>query len=302
MPEVFLNGSMLDRDQARISAFDAGLTHGVGLFETMSAKLIEGEPEIARLHDHLERLITSAKQLGLSTDLRANPLADAVRRAVMERGLPEQRVRLTITGGDLNLLAHADRAGHDPTILIDCQPATQYPAEMFAQGVGVTLADTRANPLNPFEGHKTLNYWWRLAELQKAAARGAAEALVFSVTNHAVGGCVSNVFCVKGGRLLTPIARGEEVEGAIPSPVLPGVTRRAVLECAHELEIVSDTRMLSLDDISSADEVFLTNSSWGVLPVVSIEGQAIGVETEGLDPKGPGEVTKRLREALAARP
>lgn len=310
MQDVFLNGRMVPRDDARVSAFDAGITHGVGLFETLSATLVDDEPSVARLYDHLDRLTTSAKVLGLSTDLRPNPLAEAVLNAVRSRGLDRQRVRLTITGGDLNMLARSDASGHDPTILIDCQPATDYPPEMFEKGVAVALADTRANPLNPFEGHKTLNYWWRLTELRKAAARGAAEALVFSVTNHAVGGCVSNVFCVRDGDLLTPIARGEEVEGAIPSPVLPGVTRKAIFDLAHDLGIVANTRMLSLDDLTTADELFLTNSSWGILPVVNVEGQPIGAhesaptqdsaQDEDRPQAQPGEMTRRLREALAS--
>lgn len=292
MPEVFLNGSFVDRADARISAFDAGFTHGVGLFETMSASLDNGEPTIARLGDHLERLATSAKSLGLTESLRTNALGEALLAAVRTRALPRQRVRLTLTGGDLNLLASADAGAHDPTILVDCQPATEYPPEMYDKGVPIVFADARANPLNPHEGHKTLSYWWRLTELRRAAARGASEALVFSVTNHAVGGCVSNVFAVREGKLLTPIARGEEVEGALPSPVLPGVTRRAVLESAHEMGLLADTRMLSAEDIMTADEVFLTNSSWGVLPVVGVEGHPIG-------PGTPGELTRRLRETLA---
>ncbi|PHQ79937.1 MAG: branched-chain amino acid aminotransferase, partial [Phycisphaera sp.] len=62
MATIFLNGEFLEADQARVSAFDAGLTHGVGLFETMSATLSEsGEAEVVRVHDHLDRLAASAK-------------------------------------------------------------------------------------------------------------------------------------------------------------------------------------------------------------------------------------------------
>src|SRR5205814_2137459 len=74
----------------------------------------------------------------------------------------------------------------DPTVLIVAQPVTRYPEAMFERGVTVVLADARANPLNPFEGHKTLNYWWRLRELQTAARKGAGEALV-RIEGNAIG-------------------------------------------------------------------------------------------------------------------
>ena len=63
--------------------------------------------------------------------------------------------------------------------MIVVQPATEYPAEMFERGVMAVIADMRVNPLDPMSGHKTLNYWGRLRELQAAAAKRAGEAIVF---------------------------------------------------------------------------------------------------------------------------
>lgn len=290
-PIVYIQGQVVERDQARVSAFDAGLLHGVGLFETMTGLLDDAGPRVYRLREHLERLARSASELGLSTDLRLEPLADAVELAVAKAEYARSRIRLTLTGGDLNLLQTVGRTNHTPTVIISVQPATEYPAAMFERGVMATLADARVNPLDPFAGHKTVNYWMRLRELQAAAGKGAGEAIVMQVTNHLAGGCVSNVFVVKDGVLHTPIARGEEEPKAMPSPVLPGVTREAIIELAAAKKIGCARRMLSIDDLLDADEVFLTNSSWGVLPVVRVEAEAIG---EGV----PGPVTVELREGL----
>jgi len=285
-----------------VSAFDAGFQHGVGLFETMSGRLESsgtGQPRarVFGLMDHLDRLIASAAALGLSDSLKRAPLAVAVEKTVEKSGLAHSRVRLTVTGGDLNLLRKSDgaterrsdekRGGrsdgggrHDPTLLIVAQEATRYPDEMFERGGRVAIADTKANPLNPFEGHKTLNYWWRLRELQAAASKGLDESLVFQISNHLAGGCVSNAFIVKDGVLITPIVRGEEksVPGKVtlPSPVLPGITRRFVLDAAQEQGIEAVQQMISISDVLDADEVFLTNSSFGVLPVVAVEAGSIG--------------------------
>jgi branched-subunit amino acid aminotransferase/4-amino-4-deoxychorismate lyase len=135
--------------------------------------------------------------------------------------------------------------------------------------------------------------------LQDAATKGAGESIIFQVSNHLAGGCVSNLFVVDGGNLITPIAQGEEEElggaqtreGTLPSPVLPGVTRMRVIEHAKEMGIKTTKRMMTIDDLLDADEVFLTNSSWGVLPVVKVEAETIG---SGV----PGDVTKKLRAEI----
>lgn len=299
-PSVFLNGRFVHRNEAQISAFDAGFQHGVGLFETLIATSTPDGVAVRDLDEHLDRLQSSAATLGLSDELKTGPLGEAIVETVKRSGLASARVRLTITGGDLNMLQTTGRSGHQPTILIQATPTTPYPDEMFSNGVMATLGQARANPLDPTAGHKTLNYWWRLRELQAAAGKGAGEAIIFQVSNHICGGCVSNLFVVDGGNLITPIAQGEEDEvggtpetreGRIPSPVLPGITRMRVIEQAAAMGIKTTKRMMTIDDLLDAQEVFLTNSSWGVLPVVRIEAETIG------DGK-VGEVTGKVREAV----
>lgn len=286
--QVWLNGQFIERDQARISVFDAGFQHAVGLFETMLAR----HGEVFRAADHMHRLAASARELLLTERLRIEPLIEAMEATLARNQMSEARVRLTVTGGDLNMLQSTGQSQVDPTILIVTQPPTVYPEHFFERGVIVLIANVRENPLHPMAGHKTLNYWPRIRELQLAAAKRAGEALWFSVSNHLCGGCVSNVILVKDDELLTPIARGEEPEGAgaLPSPVLPGVTRAAVLGLAEDLDVPVHRRMLDINDVLTADEVMLTNSSWGVLPVVGVEREKIG---EG----EVGPLTRQLRDA-----
>jgi branched-subunit amino acid aminotransferase/4-amino-4-deoxychorismate lyase len=284
---VWLNGDFVDPDKARVSAFDAGVQHAVGLFETMRAQ----NGRVLHLWRHLARIQQSARELGLSSDLRINPLAEVVRRVVEKADLPDARVRLTITGGDMNLLTGNDgNSEPQATILVVAQPSTKYPDAMFERGIIGAIAEPRLNPLDPTLGHKTINYWMRLRELQIAAQRGGGEAIFLSLSNHLAGGAVSNLFLVRGGVLLTPIARGEEPaeRGAIRSPVLPGVTRSAMFEFARTMGVETRIQMLSINDLLDADEAFLTNSSWGVLPLTQVEAKPVANAA-------PGEVTKRLR-------
>ncbi len=297
MTQVWLNGRFVPLDDAKVSAFDAGLQHGVGLFETMLAR----GGRILHVDRHLKRLDESARALRLTESLHLDPLREAIELTLVRNELQDARIRLTLTGGDLNLLhreAGERRDAAHPTILIHAQPPTNYPAEMFTKGVLATIADARLNPLDPFAGHKTLNYWPRLSALREAARQGAGETIWFTVSNHLAGGSVSNVFVVKDGAMLTPIARGEDDVAApstkgsggapLPSPVLPGITRGWILDEADALGMTLLRRMLDINDLLGADEVFLTNSSWGVLPVVQVERAKIGTGEVG-------EITKQLR-------
>ena len=274
---LWLDGSFVTPGEARLSAFDAGFLHGVGLFETVAAH----QGRLRMLDAHLERLRRSADELHLSSRLRVDPLAEAIEATLARSGLADARIRLTVTGGDLNLLARDGVRRGDPTILIAAQPATAYPGDLFERGARVRIADSRLNPLDAFESHKTLNYWPRLAALQEALSHRCDEALWLSVTNHVCGGSVSSLIVVRDGRVVVPLARGEEPAGGLASPVLPGVTRAAVLRWAEEEGLEVERRMLSIDDLLKADEACLTNSGWGVLPLVAVEAAEVAGGTPG---------------------
>lgn len=292
MLQAWLNGTFVPMTEATVSAFDAGFQHGVGLFETMAAR----HGRIFRGLEHMERMRTSAKELGLADTLRPEALVDACEATLAANALQHARVRVTLTGGDMNLLARgATEVRHDPTVLIHVQPPTPYPPALFEQGIGVRIADAQLNVADPFAGHKTLWYWPRLHALQRAASAGMQEALWFDVTRALSCGCVSNVFLVKDGALVTPVARGEEPKDSpMRSPVLPGITRAAVISLAEESGIAIRRERVEIEAVLSADEVFLTNSSWHVLPVVRVEQRTIGTGK-------PGDVTSTLRAALVER-
>lgn len=290
--KTYLNGQLIDDAQALVSSQDAGFQHGVGLFETMFAT----NGRVFRLDRHLARLKRSAAELGLAADMATEPLADAVQQTLAANNMAEARLRLTVTAGTLSLLRSAQ--GEDAmkviqTVCVQASEPTAFAPGYFEQGVRVRLYGQGANPFDITAGHKTLNYWARLRSLRQAAASDCAEAIWLSVTNHLASGAVSNIMLVKDGELLTPIARGEEKTDALPAPVLPGVTREAVVEAAEAKGITVKKQMLTVEDLLDADEVFLTNSNWKVLPVVAVEQKTIA---DGQ----VGPMTNALREAVLA--
>jgi len=289
MPEldVYLNGRMLAQAEARIAVDDAGFQHAVGLFETFCVY----HGRVFRLDAHLNRLRQSAQELGLAREVDLDSLRHAVQQTIEHNEVVAGRLRLTMTPGSVSLLRGADPAAPPLTVVVVPAPLTEYDPEYFRAGITVLIAPAMANPLDPLAGHKTLAYWSRLRTLRQAASVKAGEAIWLSVTNHVASGAVSNLFLVKKGELLTPFARGEEVAGALPAPVLPGITRAAIIELASAAGMAVQRRMLSVEDLLDADEMFLTNSSWLVLPVTRVEKKAIG---DG----SVGPITERLRQEL----
>ena len=285
--DVCLNGRMVRYDRARIAHDDAGFQHGVGLFETMAA--VNGS--VFRLGAHVQRLIHSAIELGLPGRLDAKRLEQAVIRTVTHNGLQQARVRLTVTAGRISLLPSEAAEAPRMTSLVVATAPTRYVPDYFTRGIRVLLAQSAANPFDPTAGHKTLAYWPRLTTLRHAASVGAGEAIWMNISNHLASGAVSNLFLVKEGVLLTPLARGELVKGSLAAPVLPGITRAAVIDLAADLDLPVQRRMLDVNDLLEADELFLTNSSWHILPVTRVEKKPI---SNG----NAGPITNHLRSAL----
>ena len=113
MTNVWLNGEFVAIDEARVSAFDAGFQHGVGVFETMRA----AGGRVIDLEKHLARMAESVRILGLSDRMHVEPLAEAVTQTLQENEQDDARIRVTVTGGDLNML-RGEGSTHDPTILV----------------------------------------------------------------------------------------------------------------------------------------------------------------------------------------
>ena len=294
---IWFNGSFIASDNAALSPLDAGLQHGVGLFETLQAK----NGKVFRLLDHLERLRRSATELELMSSLHIEPLAQAVGEVVAKWGDSDARIRITLTGGVVNMLRAAKESSTDgkpepapvqtdPTLLIVATAATPFPAELFERGVGVMVSDQRVSHSDRFAAHKTLAYWPRLFALRQAARNGASESIWFDTRGHLACGCTSNVFLVKGGELLTPPSGDEDNT----SPVLPGISRRTVIEIAQEQGVQVRRKSLTIDDVLAAEECFLTNAAWGVLPVVRVEKATIGGAK-------PGVLTRQMREKWLLR-
>lgn len=290
MPDAWINGSFHDHDTASVSLRDTGLLHGAGVFTTMRS--FGGR--VFRLDRHLARVAASCEALSIPLPYDAAALEPAVDELLARNSLQDARLRLTVTRGS----ASTGGEGMVPGVFITAAAVDPYPAELYERGMTVVLIDDqKLNPYDIAASHKTLNYLSRLHALRSANARGAGEALWFDVHNFLQSGSITNVFIAKSGTLLTPPTAQDladpEVAKAVPytrSPVLPGVVRSAVLDLAEEESISTRIVPLTVNDLLEADEVFLTNSMMGIMPVCRIERKSVASDK-------PGPLTTKLRTA-----
>jgi branched-chain amino acid aminotransferase len=264
--------------------------------------------KVFRLEDHMARFLESAKILGIPLALEVAQVQELIAELLSANDLlaAPARLRLTATPGDIHQAAQDPQATPAVTLLITAMPLSPYPETLYEKGMTVLVGAAKQNPQNPLTGHKTTSYFDRLWALRQAQALGAGEALWFTPRHETLAeGCISNVFLVDDSKtLLTPpltlplqASGTDAAESPPPSSArlcLPGMTRKVVLELAAQHGQVFREVLITIDDLLSAREIFLTNAIMGVMPVTRLERHAVGDEK-------PGEVTKKLAQLYAAR-
>lgn len=268
--KIYLNGKLVPSQEATVSVYDSGFLHGASTFTTMLAH----NGVVFRLERHLDRLMDTVSLLGLRIACTQESLTSAVGEVLSANNLSEARMRITLTSGDVH--------GDQPVTLVTAEPLADYPREWYEKGISVVVSSFKALAGDPTFGYKTGCYLPRVLARQEAVAKGAEEALWFNTSNQLSEACFNNVFLVLDGRVLTPPR---------DTPCLAGIVRQTVLELCKEMDIPCDCETpLTINEVLSAQEIFLTGSTTGIRPVVRVERHLVGDEK-------PGAVTRGLMEA-----
>ncbi len=284
MEFVFLNNCLIDANNAQISIYDTAVMHGIGLFETM--RLCNGR--VFRLEDHLDRLYRSAEILAMNITVARDELVKAIELLIEANNLGNKdgRLKLTITPG--NIREVSDSGLPNNSVIITASP---YPSDrpQAPSVLSTIITQYRINDDEPGAGHKTLNYFNRLTMLQQAHREGYGEALCFSVRGLLCGGCLSNIFLVKSGQLITP---------ALSRAIVPGITRKTVIELAGDALITVKEENISSQLLMEADEIFLTNTSMGIVPVGNIGNHKVGDGDIGVI---TGKIIEKYQEEIGRK-
>jgi branched-chain amino acid aminotransferase len=276
--KVWIDGAIVEGSQARIPVTDHGFLYGDGVFEGMRVY----SRRIFRFDDHLSRLVTSARCLGLTIPGGV----EAVRRIVIDtaraNGRDDAYLRLIVSRGE-GALGVDPTTCTDPRIVCIADQVRLYPEEKLRRGIDLVTSSLRKSPPDVLDPRvKSLNYLNNALAKQEARRQGADEALLLNAAGQVAEATVANVFAVRGGRLLTPSAS----DGA-----LEGLTRDSVLALAREQRIPAEECTLGRFDLLAAEEVFLTGTGARIVAVGSLDGLGIG---KG----GPGPVTRRVAQAF----
>jgi branched-chain amino acid aminotransferase len=205
---------------------------------------------------HMERLYASADSLGLKT-LARERVTEAVERTLANSGPGEKRIRVVLTRGPGALLSRPAQLGPGRAIVI-VEPLPAQPTELTLAVVDWPL------PRRTGPAHKTLAYLDHILARELAANAGADEALRLGADGDVVECATANVFIVAGGTVVTP---------PVEIGILPGVTRARVLAFCATAGIKTEQRRISLQDLQSAGEVFVTSAVRGAVPVTRLDGE-----------------------------
>lgn len=261
--KIWIDGEVMDAAHARVSVLDHGLLYGDGLFEGIR---LYGR-RVFRLDDHLARLETGARVLGIELPGGVNGIRGIVLDTARAFDRDEGYVRLVVTRG-IGALGVDPASCKAPAVICIVDEVRLFAAEKLSAGIDMITASLRrpaADVLDPRV--KSLNYLNSVLAKQEARRQGADEALLLNATGHVAEASVANVFVVRGGAIATP----PPTDGA-----LEGITRDSVLHLASRVGIVAQERSLGRVDLFGADEVFLTGTGARIVPVRSLDGRVIG--------------------------
>ena len=227
---------------------DRGFQYGDGVFETVAVR--DGEPRLWSYH--LRRLTHACERLGLERPSGIEPQIDAALRVTSE----DRRrciVKIIVTAG-AGSRGYARPMPGRSEAFIRVFPAAELNRSAYLQGVATMLCDTRLAVGSPVAGIKTLNRIEQVLARSECAPTGAFEGFTLDADGRLICGTMSNVFLVRDNVISTPALHRCGVEG---------VMRQLLIETRGGV----DVRDLTLDDLETADEVFITNSQIGVVPV-----------------------------------
>jgi D-alanine transaminase len=275
MRTVYVNGEYLPESEARVSIFDRGFLMADGVYEVTSVlggKLIDFD-------GHAVRLQRSLDELDLRNPISKEDLLEVHRELVRVNGIEEGMVYLQITRGapgDRDFV-FPDPDTTEPTIVLFTQNKpglAESPAAKKGMKV-ISIEDIRWGRRDI----KTVQLLYPSMGKMMARKAGADDAWMIE-DGYVTEGTSNNAYIVKGNRIITR---------ALSNDILHGITRAAVLRYAREAQMEVEERNFTIDEAKAADEAFITSASTFVMPVVEIDGVALG---DGV----PGRVAPRLRE------
>jgi D-alanine transaminase len=255
---VYLNGSFLPIEEARVPVLDRGFIFGDGVYE-----LVPVYSRVPfRLDEHLARLERSLRETRIPNPHTRAQWRELIYRLVDAQPFEDQGVYFQVTRG-VAKRDHAFPKAIEPTVFMMANPLVTPPRELVEKGAtAVSAQDNRWLRCDI----KSISLIGNCLLRQMSAEAGAAETILFR-DGRLTEASASNVFVVRRGVILTPPKS---------NLLLPGITYDVVTELAQANGLPLEYRDVTEAEVRSADEVWVTSSSKEVLAIVSLDGATIG--------------------------
>jgi len=255
MQTVYLNGEYLPLDAARVSVLDRGFTFGDGVYEV----LLVYKRKIFRLEEHLRRLDNSLAAIYMDNPLTRDAWCQVMHRLIEDNPADNQSLYLQVTRG-ISARDHAIHLAHKPTVFAMSNPV---PQRNFTSGIAaITCEDIRWKLCNI----KAITLLPSILLRHKASQAGATEAILLK-NGVVTEGAASNVFVVTGDRIKTPPK---------DSGLLPGITRDLIIELLQQEGIGYEESGITEKELKTADEIWITSSTWEIVPVIKLDNKPVG--------------------------
>lgn len=256
MNYVFLNGEIIEKKDAKISPFDHGFLYGDAVYETL---LLENK-KVYFFEDHWFRMKKSLTSLGIILPkycATKEKMQDIMREVIEKNNVPRARVRITVSRGENNFDFSSSPY---PTILISLSSFPKYPEKIFSQGIAIsTFTQSRPTP-----EIKSTNFIASILGRRTLLGTKNFEAVFLSPQGFIREGTVSNIWGIRGKILYI----------APRKSVLPGTLQASIEKIFLEKGYKIQEKNFSVEKIfSDFDELFLSNSLVGVVPIREIDGK-----------------------------
>ncbi|MFZ0685578.1 MAG: branched-chain amino acid transaminase [Terriglobales bacterium] len=279
---TWMNGEFMPWAESTVPLSTHALHYGTGVFEGIRSYSVNGQPAIFRLDAHLDRFYQSAAVYGLRIPFSREQLTEAICGLIRRNGLTDSYIRPIAYMGAETLGIRAQCSTE--TAILAWPQMVHVSEQSRTRGARLTVSpyrkfDARMMPTTAKACGQYLNS--RLATMD-ASRRGYDEALLLNIDGDVAEAAVANVFMVKGRTLRTNDEK---------SSILMGITRDSILQLAvaHGFDVEVGT--ITVEDLKSADEVFLCGTACEILPVAELDGSRIGTNS-------PGPVTAQMRVAF----
>lgn len=282
MRKIWLDGALVAHEDAKVHVYDHGLLYGDGCFEGIRSY----NGRVFKLGAHLDRMYRSAELIRLTPAYDRDQIATAIRETLDANELNDAYIRLIFTRGVGTLGLHPFRCPKPGTIIIT-DSIQLYPEELYENGMRVIVAKRPRIPIACLDpAIKSLNYLNNILAKIEAIDAEVLEAIMLNIEGYVSECTGDNIFIVRDGSVFTPPRA---------AGILYGITRQFVMdELAPALGYTVEEKLMRLDEVLAADEVFLTGTAAEIIGVSQIDQHTIG---DGR----VGPVTTRFIEAFRDR-